>query len=89
MESSALVDAVRSLLQDLLAIENVQVKAICDLVPEKVREGAKGGHDRGPTRTYWIQQGRKRFRESDTSSNSTSSTSRLHGTGTFRWRSMP
>jgi len=36
-----------SLLQDLLAVEKVDVKAICDLVPEKVakaQEGAEGRH---------------------------------------------
>jgi hypothetical protein len=30
-----------SLLQDLLAVENVEVKAICDLVPEKVARAQK------------------------------------------------
>src|SRR5579871_2205309 len=30
-----------SLLEDLLAVENIQVKAICDLVPEKVAKAQK------------------------------------------------
>ena len=36
-----------SLLQDLLAIENVEVKAICDLVPEKVARAQKAVTDAG------------------------------------------
>src|SRR5206468_1092626 len=36
-----------SLLQDLLAIESVQVKAICDLVPEKVARARKAVTDAG------------------------------------------
>ena len=36
-----------SLLQDLLAIEKVEVKAICDLVPEKVARARKAVTDAG------------------------------------------
>ena len=52
-----------SLLGDLLAVENVEVKAICDLVPEKVAK-RKSRHRRGPTRARRLQQGRMGFRES-------------------------
>src|ERR1700723_3843514 len=36
-----------NLLEDLLAIENVEVKAICDLVPEKVARAQKAVTDAG------------------------------------------
>src|SRR6266702_5443304 len=38
-----------SLLQDLLAIEKVEVKAICDLVPEKVARAQKAVTNAGQT----------------------------------------
>src|SRR5437016_2829308 len=36
-----------SLLKDLLAVENVEIKAICDLVPEKVAHAQKAVIDAG------------------------------------------
>ena len=36
-----------SLLRDLLAVENVEIKAICDLVPEKVAHAQKAVTDAG------------------------------------------
>lgn len=36
-----------SLLRDLLAVENVEVKAICDMVPEKVEHAQKAVTDAG------------------------------------------
>src|SRR5215470_6355820 len=36
-----------SLVRDLLAVENVEVKAICDLVPEKVAHAQKAVTDAG------------------------------------------
>src|SRR6266496_3728696 len=38
-----------SLLQDLLAIDNIEVKAICDLVPEKVARAQKAITNAGQT----------------------------------------
>ena len=46
-----------------LAIEKVEVKAICDLVPEKGCASAEGGHRSGPARASRLQQGRVRLQE--------------------------
>src|SRR5215468_2985620 len=46
-----------SLVQDLLAVENVEVKAICDLVPEKVEHAQKAVTDAGQPRPAGFSKG--------------------------------
>ena len=50
-----------SLLQDLFAIENVQVKAICDLVPEKVAKAQKAVADAGQPEPTGFSKGERDF----------------------------
>src|SRR5438045_1405536 len=50
-----------SLLQDLLAVENVEIKAICDLVPEKVARAQKAVKDAGPPDPAALSKGEKDF----------------------------
>jgi predicted dehydrogenase len=50
-----------SLLQDLLAIENVQVKAICDLVPEKVAKAQKAVTAAGQPEPTGFSKGERDF----------------------------
>jgi hypothetical protein len=51
-----------SLLRDLLAVENVDVKAICDLVPEKVAKGQKAVTDAGQPQPAGFSKGEEDFR---------------------------
>ena len=51
-----------SLLQDLLAIENVEVKAICDLVPEKVARAQKAVTDAGQAEPKGFSKGEQDFK---------------------------
>lgn len=50
-----------SLLQDLLAVENVDVKAICDLVPEKVARAQKAVVDKGQPEPKGFSKGERDF----------------------------
>ena len=50
-----------SLLQDLLAIEKVEVKAICDLVPEKVARAQKAVTNAGQAEPAGFPKGEKDF----------------------------
>src|SRR5712691_2888000 len=51
-----------SLLQDLLAIEKVEVKAICDLVPEKVARAQKAVTDAGQPQPAGFSKGELDFK---------------------------
>src|SRR5882762_2371390 len=51
-----------SLLQDLLAIENVEVKAICDLVPEKVARAQKAVTNAGQPEPVGFSKGEWDFK---------------------------
>jgi len=51
-----------SLLQDLLAIENVEIKAICDLVPEKVAKAQKAVTDAGRAEPAGFSKGELDFK---------------------------
>jgi len=51
-----------SLLQDLLAIEKVEVKAICDLVPEKVARAQKAVTDAGQAEPKGFSKGELDFK---------------------------
>ena len=51
-----------SLLQDLLAIEKVEVKAICDLVPEKVARAQKAVTDAGQREPAGFSKGEWDFK---------------------------
>ena len=51
-----------SLLQDLLAIEKVEVKAICDLVPEKVARAQKAVTDAGQPKPLGFSKGELDFK---------------------------
>jgi predicted dehydrogenase len=51
-----------SLLQDLLAVENVDVKAICDLVPEKVARAQKAVVDAGQPQPAGFSKGETDFK---------------------------
>ena len=51
-----------SLLQDLLAIENVEVKAICDLVPEKVARAQKAVTNAGQAEPAGFSKGELDFK---------------------------
>ena len=51
-----------SLLKDLLAIEKVEVKAICDLVPEKVERAQKAVADAGQAEPKGFSQGELDFK---------------------------
>ncbi len=51
-----------SLLRDLLAVENVEVKAICDLVPEKVAKAQKAVTDAGQPQPTGFSKGEEDFR---------------------------
>jgi hypothetical protein len=51
-----------SLLQDLLAVEKVDVKAICDLVPEKVARAQKAVTDRGQPAPAGFSKGEQDFK---------------------------
>ena len=46
-----------SLLKDLLAVENVEIKAICDLVPEKVAHAQKAVTDAGQPQPTGFSKG--------------------------------
>ena len=48
-------------LGEFLAVENVQVKALCDLVPEKVAHAQKMVTAAGQPRACRLQQRRERF----------------------------
>jgi hypothetical protein len=50
-----------SLLEDLLAVENVEVKAICDLVPEKVARAQKAVTSAGQPEPAAFTKGEKDF----------------------------
>jgi predicted dehydrogenase len=50
-----------SLLQDLLAVEKVEVKAICDLVPEKVARAQKAVTDAGQPQPAGFSKGETDF----------------------------
>ncbi len=50
-----------SLLEDLLAVENVQVKAICDLVPEKVAKAQKAVTAAGQPEPTGFSKGERDF----------------------------
>ena len=50
-----------SLLQDLLAVENVEVKAICDLVPEKVAHAQKAVVEKGQPEPTGFSKGERDF----------------------------
>jgi predicted dehydrogenase len=50
-----------SLLEDLLAIEKVEVKAICDLVPEKVARAQKAVTKAGQTEPVGFSKGERDF----------------------------
>jgi Oxidoreductase family, NAD-binding Rossmann fold len=51
-----------NLLEDLLAIENVEVKAICDLVPEKVARAQKAVTDAGQAAPKGFSKGELDFK---------------------------
>ena len=51
-----------SLLRDLLAVENVEVKAICDLVPEKVEHAQKAVTDAGQPQPTGFSKGEWDFK---------------------------
>jgi predicted dehydrogenase len=51
-----------SLLRDLLAVENVEIKAICDLVPEKVSHAQKGVTDAGQPEPKGFSKGEWDFK---------------------------
>src|SRR5215469_4320140 len=51
-----------SLLHDLLAVDNVEVKAICDLVPEKVERAQKAVTDAGQARPAGFTKGEWDFK---------------------------
>jgi predicted dehydrogenase len=51
-----------SLLRDLLAVENVDVKAICDLVPEKVEHAQKAVTDAGQPQPTGFSKGEWDFK---------------------------
>lgn len=51
-----------SLLRDLLAVENVEVKAICDLVPEKVARAQKAVTDAGQPQPAGFSKGEWDFK---------------------------
>ena len=51
-----------SLLRDLLAVENVEVKAICDLVPEKVAQAQKAVTDAGQPEPTGFSKGERDFK---------------------------
>lgn len=51
-----------SLLQDLLAVENVDIKAICDLVPEKVAKAQKAVTDAGQAEPRGFSKGELDFK---------------------------
>jgi hypothetical protein len=51
-----------SLLQDLLAIEKIEVKAICDLVPEKVARAQKAVTDAGQPQPAGFSKGELDFK---------------------------
>ena len=50
-----------SLLQDLLAVDNVEVKAICDLVPEKVAHAQKAVVEKGQPEPTGFSKGERDF----------------------------
>ncbi len=50
-----------SLLEDLLAVENIQVKAICDLVPEKVAKAQKAVTTAGQPEPTGFSKGERDF----------------------------
>src|ERR1022692_3050677 len=50
-----------NLLEDLLAIENVEVKAICDLVPEKVARAQRPVTNAGQAEPAGFSKGEKDF----------------------------
>jgi hypothetical protein len=51
-----------SLLRDLLAVDNVEVKAICDLVPEKVEKAQKAVTDAGQPKPDGFSKGEWDFK---------------------------
>ena len=51
-----------SLLKDLLAIDNVDIKAICDLVPEKVARAQKAVADAGQPQPAGFSKGEEDFK---------------------------
>lgn len=51
-----------SLLEELLAVENVQVKAICDVVPEKVAHAQKAVKDAGQPEPAGFSKGEQDFK---------------------------
>lgn len=51
-----------SLLRDLLAVDNVDVKAICDLVPEKVEKAQKAVTDAGQAKPQGFSKGETDFK---------------------------
>ena len=51
-----------SLLRDLLAVEGVEVKAICDLVPEKVEHAQKAVTDAGQPKPAGFSKGEQDFK---------------------------
>ena len=51
-----------SLLRDLLAVENVDIKAICDLVPEKVARAQKAVTDAGQLQPVGFSKGEEDFK---------------------------
>lgn len=51
-----------SLLRDLLAVDNVEVKAVCDLVPEKVEHAQKAVTDAGQAKPAGFSKGESDFK---------------------------
>jgi Oxidoreductase family, NAD-binding Rossmann fold len=51
-----------SLLRDLLAVDNVDVKAICDVVPEKVEKAQKAVTDAGQSKPQGFSKGDNDFK---------------------------
>jgi hypothetical protein len=51
-----------SLMEDLLAIDNVDIKAICDLVPEKVARAQKAVADAGQPQPAGFSKGKEDFK---------------------------
>ena len=75
-----------SLLRDLLTVENVEIKAICDLVPEKVEHAQKMVTDAGQPKPAGFSKGDSDFKNLP-SLTWTSSTLRRRGIGMCRWPS--
>ena len=79
-----------SLLGNLLALDGVEIKAVCDVVPERVKARPAARRGQGPSRSRPATR-RTRPTSSSSASATTSTwcTSPRRGTGMCAWRSAP